>query len=102
VKETVEREKPDVLVSHCFQTKRLLNMLLQFTASMWTPEQAKVFLSLIHNLLFPGAVDTAQEIVDIAKEIIPGLKTFSIPQGLQVKQVSTSRAMHCVQCDGGI
>ncbi|KAJ7793788.1 hypothetical protein B0H14DRAFT_2393112, partial [Mycena olivaceomarginata] len=51
VKETVEREKLDVL----------------FTASMWTPEQAK-------------------EIVDIAKEIIPGLKTFSIPQGLQVKQ----------------
>ncbi|KAJ7245906.1 hypothetical protein B0H12DRAFT_1127118 [Mycena haematopus] len=49
VKETVEREKPDVL----------------FTASVWTPEQAK-------------------EIVDIAKGQIPNLKTFSVPQGMQV------------------
>ncbi|KAJ6551638.1 hypothetical protein B0H19DRAFT_950583 [Mycena capillaripes] len=49
VKETVDRERPNVL----------------FTASMWTPEQAK-------------------EIVDIAKGVVPDLKTFSIPQGLQV------------------
>ncbi|KAF8187972.1 hypothetical protein K438DRAFT_1834459 [Mycena galopus ATCC 62051] len=47
VKETVERERPDVL----------------FTASMWTPEQAK-------------------DIVNIAKSVNPGLKTFSVPQGL--------------------
>ncbi|KAJ7754340.1 hypothetical protein DFH07DRAFT_743878 [Mycena maculata] len=51
VKSTVEREKPNVL----------------FTASMWTPEQAK-------------------EIVDIAKGVVPDLKTFSIPQGLQVEK----------------
>ncbi|PIL32770.1 hypothetical protein GSI_04887 [Ganoderma sinense ZZ0214-1] len=38
-----------------------------FTASMWTPEQA-------------------QEIVGIAKATIPGLKTFSLPQGLQVEK----------------
>ncbi|RDX51218.1 hypothetical protein OH76DRAFT_1435667 [Lentinus brumalis] len=38
-----------------------------FTASMWTPEQA-------------------QEIVRIARETIPGMKTFSIPQGLQVEK----------------
>ncbi|KAK4651684.1 hypothetical protein QC762_601317 [Podospora pseudocomata] len=36
-----------------------------FTASMWTPEQAA-------------------EIIAIAKEIVPDLKTFSLPQGLQV------------------
>ncbi|KAJ7909604.1 hypothetical protein B0H13DRAFT_2330193 [Mycena leptocephala] len=52
VKAAVEREHPDVL----------------FTASMWTPEQAK-------------------EIVDIAKGVIPDLKTFSLPQGLQVNKV---------------
>ncbi|CCM06967.1 uncharacterized protein FIBRA_09281 [Fibroporia radiculosa] len=34
-----------------------------FTASMWTPEQA-------------------QEIVTIAKQTVPGIKTFSIPYGL--------------------
>jgi len=38
-----------------------------FTASMWTPEQA-------------------QEIIATAKEIVPGLKTLSIPQGLQVEK----------------
>ncbi|KAK4462809.1 hypothetical protein QBC42DRAFT_224219 [Cladorrhinum samala] len=38
---------------------------LLFTASMWTPEQA-------------------QQIISIAKEIVPDLKTFSLPQGLQV------------------
>ncbi|RPD59087.1 hypothetical protein L226DRAFT_536350 [Lentinus tigrinus ALCF2SS1-7] len=38
-----------------------------FTASMWTPEQA-------------------QEIVGIARETIPGIKTFSLPQGLQVEK----------------
>lgn len=32
---------------------------------MWTPEEA-------------------QQITAIAKEIVPGLKTFSLPQGLQV------------------
>lgn len=32
---------------------------------MWTPEEA-------------------QEIIAIAKEIVPDLKTFSLPQGLQV------------------
>jgi hypothetical protein len=39
----------------------------QFTASMWTPEEA-------------------QKIVGIAKEIVPDLLTFSLPQGLQVEK----------------
>jgi hypothetical protein len=34
---------------------------------MWTPEQSK-------------------EIIEIAKSIVPDLKTYSIPQGLQVQQ----------------
>lgn len=38
-----------------------------FTASMWTPEEA-------------------QKIISIAKGIIPDLKTFSLPQGLQVEK----------------
>ncbi|KAI8996600.1 hypothetical protein BD414DRAFT_534287 [Trametes punicea] len=38
---------------------------LLFTASMWTPDQA-------------------QEIVSIAKETVPHIKTFSLPFGLQV------------------
>ncbi|KAK3688421.1 hypothetical protein B0T22DRAFT_439967 [Podospora appendiculata] len=36
-----------------------------FTASMWTPEESG-------------------RIIAIAKGVIPGLKTFSLPQGLQV------------------
>ncbi|KAI0642262.1 hypothetical protein C8Q79DRAFT_1003167 [Trametes meyenii] len=40
---------------------------LLFTASMWTPEQA-------------------QEIVIIAQDTVPGIKTFSIPYGLQVEK----------------
>jgi hypothetical protein len=39
----------------------------QLTASMWTPEEA-------------------QQIIAIAKEVIPDLKTFSLPQGLQVEK----------------
>ncbi|OIW28507.1 hypothetical protein CONLIGDRAFT_379781 [Coniochaeta ligniaria NRRL 30616] len=38
-----------------------------FTASMWTPEES-------------------QRIIAIAKEIVPDLKTFSLPQGLQVQK----------------
>ncbi|KAK0627728.1 hypothetical protein B0T14DRAFT_142641 [Immersiella caudata] len=38
-----------------------------FTASMWTPEEA-------------------QKIISIAKGIVPDLKTFSLPQGLQVEK----------------
>lgn len=30
--------------------------------------------------------DQSQEIVRIARETIPGIKTFSIPQGLQVEK----------------
>ncbi|KAL2023982.1 hypothetical protein VTK56DRAFT_217 [Thermocarpiscus australiensis] len=43
-----------------------------FTASMWTPEEA-------------------QQIVAIAKEVVPDLKTFSLPQGLQVEKGRRSR-----------
>ncbi|KAB5535288.1 hypothetical protein GE09DRAFT_1291413 [Coniochaeta sp. 2T2.1] len=38
-----------------------------FTASMWTPEESA-------------------KIIAIAKEIVPNLKTFSLPQGLQVSK----------------
>ncbi|KAM7204510.1 hypothetical protein V8F33_001474 [Rhypophila sp. PSN 637] len=40
---------------------------LLFTASMWTPEEAA-------------------QIVAIAKEVIPTLRTYSLPQGLQVEK----------------
>ncbi|KAI0773291.1 hypothetical protein BD413DRAFT_473405 [Trametes elegans] len=40
---------------------------LLFTASMWTPDQA-------------------QEIVNIAQSAVPGIKTFSLPFGLQAEQ----------------
>ncbi len=43
----------------------VLTLSVQFTASMWTPEEAS-------------------QIISIAKEIVPDLKTFSLPQGLQV------------------
>lgn len=39
----------------------------KFTASMWTPEEA-------------------ERIISIAKEVIPTLKTFSLPKGLQVER----------------
>lgn len=45
----------------------LIYLFAQFTASMWTPEEA-------------------QRIIGIAKEIVPDLKTFSLPQGLQVSK----------------
>ncbi|KAK1755953.1 hypothetical protein QBC47DRAFT_200757 [Echria macrotheca] len=38
-----------------------------FTASMWSPQEA-------------------EQIIAIAKEIVPGLRTFSLPQGLQVEK----------------
>ncbi|KAI0718831.1 hypothetical protein C8Q72DRAFT_132582 [Fomitopsis betulina] len=40
---------------------------VMFVASMWTPEQQ-------------------QEIVQIAEEAIPGIRTFKIPTGLQVEK----------------
>lgn len=39
----------------------------KFTASMWTPEQSQ----------------TAQE---TARKIVPNVKTFALPQGLQVER----------------
>ncbi len=45
----------------------VLTHLVKFTASMWTPEEAS-------------------QIIAIAKEIVPDLKTFSLPQGLQVNK----------------
>jgi hypothetical protein len=30
--------------------------------------------------------DEAQKIISIAKEVVPDLKTFSLPQGLQVQR----------------
>ncbi|KAL2153352.1 hypothetical protein VTH82DRAFT_4507 [Thermothelomyces myriococcoides] len=38
-----------------------------FTASMWMPEEAR-------------------QTIAVAKEIVPDLKTFSLPQGLQVEK----------------
>ncbi|KAK7546359.1 hypothetical protein IWX49DRAFT_504952 [Phyllosticta citricarpa] len=40
---------------------------LLFTASMWTPQQS-------------------QEAQEVAKRIVPGIKTSALPQGLQVEQ----------------
>ncbi|KAK7529147.1 uncharacterized protein J3D65DRAFT_643147 [Phyllosticta citribraziliensis] len=40
---------------------------LLFTASMWTPQQS-------------------QEAQEVAKRIVPGIKTFALPQGLQADQ----------------
>ncbi|KAK4126604.1 hypothetical protein N657DRAFT_643388 [Parathielavia appendiculata] len=51
VRKTVEEAQPNVL----------------FTASMWTPEEAK-------------------QIIAIAKEVVSDLKTFSLPQGMQVEK----------------
>lgn len=42
-------------------------MDFKFTASMWTP-------------------DEAQRIVSIAKKVVPSIRTFSLPQGLQVEK----------------
>lgn len=51
VHDVVTEHKPDIM----------------FTASMWTPEEAK-------------------EIIATSKLIVPNLKTFSLPQGFQVEQ----------------
>jgi hypothetical protein len=40
---------------------------VQFCASMWTPEEST-------------------QIQQIAKDIVPGIKTHAIPQGLQVEK----------------
>lgn len=41
--------------------------MAQFTASMWTPEQS-------------------QAAQDTARRIVPNVKTFALPQGLQVEK----------------
>ncbi|KAK4099637.1 hypothetical protein N658DRAFT_517151 [Parathielavia hyrcaniae] len=51
VRKTVEAAQPNLL----------------FTASMWTPDEAR-------------------QIIAIAKEVVPDLKTFSLPQGLQMER----------------
>ncbi|OSD04773.1 hypothetical protein PYCCODRAFT_1475848 [Trametes coccinea BRFM310] len=51
VRPTLEKEQPNLL----------------FTASMWTPDQAR-------------------DIVAIANDTVPGIKTFSLPFGLQVEK----------------
>lgn len=45
---------------------RCILTVFQFSASMWSPEQA-------------------QEIRQIALDTVPGIRTHAIPQGLQVK-----------------
>lgn len=69
VREVVEANKPDLLVSlECICDWNCISLILyQFTASMWTPEQS-------------------QKIQAEAKSIVPGLKTFALPQGLQVEK----------------
>ncbi|KAJ7733193.1 hypothetical protein B0H14DRAFT_2996735 [Mycena olivaceomarginata] len=62
VKETVEREKLDVL----------------FTASMWTPEQARYFFHSYTIYCF--------------QEIIPGLKTFSIHRAFKSNRESLNES----------
>jgi hypothetical protein len=41
--------------------------LAQFCASMWTPAQSRLIQS-------------------IARDIVPGIRTFAVPQGMQVKK----------------
>lgn len=72
MKSVVEQNKPDILVSSVRPIgaggyPKLSLTPTKFTASMWTP-------------------DETQEIIAIAKEIVPYLKTFSLPQGLQVQK----------------
>jgi hypothetical protein len=68
VHQVVSREQPDVLVRLALKRykDRYADKHTQFTASMWT-------------------ADEAQKIHAEAKEIMgPQLKTFALPQGLQV------------------
>jgi len=78
VEPTVKEIKPDVLVSCrwcCFNplstaevgNVQVLMRCQQFCASMWTPEESA-------------------RIQQIAKDIVPGIKTHAIPQGLQVEK----------------
>lgn len=51
---------------------------------MWTPEQAQArmvpFAATVADILID------QEIVKIAKDTVPGLRTLSLPQGLLVEK----------------
>src|SRR5882762_7938626 len=55
---------------------------------MWTPEQAKVFPNPTCTVEMLTRV-WRQEIVQIAKEVVPDIKTLNIPQGLRVDKVTT-------------
>ncbi|KAL5347843.1 hypothetical protein ACLOAV_007253 [Pseudogymnoascus australis] len=65
VKNMVEKNQPDVLVST--PVLNLLGVNKQFSASMWTPEES-------------------DRIQAIARETKPGIKTMALPQGLQVEK----------------
>ncbi|KAK3488181.1 uncharacterized protein B0T23DRAFT_224065 [Neurospora hispaniola] len=76
VKSVVEEHRPNILVWRPLvrilkqrrEYTKIANTKLQFTASMWTPEEA-------------------HQIITIAKEVVgEDLKTFSLPQGLQVNK----------------
>jgi hypothetical protein len=64
---TTLRHRPSPRSSKLPRMNRPQLIHIQFTASMWTPEQSKT----VH---------------DTARSIIPDILTFSIPQGLQVNK----------------
>jgi len=57
--------------------------ILQFTASMWTPEQSDAVLSR-------------------AREINPKVKTLALPQGLQVERGPDAVVEYIVEKLGGL
>jgi len=76
----VKAVQPHVLVSNKPRQKRCspLTHGTQFTASMWSPEQSQI-------------------IRDRAKEIVPGLKTYALPQGLQVDKGPDAVVEHILE-----
>jgi len=63
----VTEHKPDVLVRHLTHKLWYKSLMRQFSASMWSPEEAK-------------------QIHDMAKSIVPDIKLHAIPTGLQVER----------------
>lgn len=72
VKPTLEKYRPNLLVSprpllHTKIVSLVLTIVLKFCASMWTAEESR-------------------HIETLARETIPGIKTYAIPHGMQVEK----------------
>lgn len=68
----VEEHKPNLMVRSPISPRSQVKAeqgpsLFQFTASMWTPEEAA-------------------QAISIAREIVPDIKVMSLPKGLQVEK----------------